>query len=232
MHDRLKSVEVSAAQAGTARSSVIERLLPVSLPLLPIILWIWLCRDWPSRLGFYFDDWMVLLHPFVGTAEAFHDILTLVATRPVSAPYIWLAQAIVDWSPIRSQFLNASMLLISAASVGLLAAALISVVHVLRRGVFAGACLASATFFVFPSNVGTFAWGTGVSTAIPALPLFCLSMSLLLHSEKSWRRLISALAIALLSHLSYEAFYFQELPFLLFAAALRGRTFSEIPWRA
>lgn len=200
--------------------------------LLPATLWIWLCWDWPSRLGFYSDDWMVLLHPFVGTAGAFRDTANLVATRPVSAPFIWLAQVIVDWSPVRSQILNAAMLLITAASVGMLAAALISVVRGLRPGAVAGACVASAAFVVFPSTVGTFAWGTGVTTAVPALSLFCLAASLLLHSEgKPWR-LVLGLAIALLSHLSYEAFYFQEVTFLLLAAVLRGSKIGELHWRA
>jgi hypothetical protein len=69
---------------------------------------------------------MALLHPFVGTAEAFRDILNLVATRPVSAPFIWLAQVIDDWSPVRSQLLNAAMFLVTAVSVGILAAAMAS----------------------------------------------------------------------------------------------------------
>src|SRR5580700_357505 len=82
--------------------------------LLPAGLWIWLCWDWPTRLGFYSDDWMILLHPFVGTAEAFRDIANAVATRPVSTPFIWLAQILVDWDPVRSQILNVTMLLVTA----------------------------------------------------------------------------------------------------------------------
>jgi hypothetical protein len=200
--------------------------------LLPAALWVWLCWDWPSRLGFYSDDWIVLLHPFAGTVEAFRDTLKLVATRPVSAPYIWLAQLIVDWSPVRSQILNAAMLLVTAASVGLLAGALSSVVRGLRAGALIAACAAAATFVVFPSTVGTFAWGTGVTTAIPAVPLFCLATSLLLHSEGNWPRLILGLTLALLSHLSYEAFYFQEINFVLLAAILRGDKIRDLDWRA
>ncbi|WP_298259287.1 hypothetical protein [Bradyrhizobium sp.] len=215
-----------------ARSSTIERWLRVPLLLVPVALWIWLCRDWPTRLGFCSDDWMVLLHPFVGTAEAFRDTLRLVATRPVSAPYIWLAQVITDWSPVRAQFLNAAMLLIASASVGLLAGALITAVRNLRTGASVGASVAAATFIVFPSTIGTFAWGVGVTTAIPALPLFCLATSLLLHSGNSRWRLGAGLVLALLSHLSYEAFYFQEIVFLLLAATLRGSTIKEMPWRA
>lgn len=199
--------------------------------LLPASLWIWLCRDWPFRLGFYSDDWMVLLHPSVGTSEAFRDIANLVAARPVSAPYIWLAQVVVDWSPARSQLLNAAMLLLTAASVGLLAASLAAVTRGLRGGALAGACVASAAFVVFPSNVGTFAWGVGVTTVIPATPLFCLATSLLLHSKRNKWRLGLGLALALLSHLAYEAFYFQEITILLTGAVLRRSGLRNIPWR-
>jgi hypothetical protein len=102
--------------------------------LLPVAFWIWLCQDWPARLGFFSDDWMVLLHPFFGSAEAFRDITNLVATRPASAPFIWLAQIFVDWDPARSQILNATMLLVTAASVGMLSAALSLVIRPLRNG--------------------------------------------------------------------------------------------------
>jgi hypothetical protein len=200
--------------------------------LLPATLWIWLCRDWPSRLGFYSDDWMVLLHPFVGSAEAFRDITNLVATRPVSAPFIWLAQIVVDWDPARSQMLNAAMLLVTAASVGMLSRALSLVIRPLRDGALVGASVTGATFIVFPSTVGTFAWGTGVTTVIPAVPLFCLATSLLLHSEGGRWQLGLGLTIALLSHLSYEAFYFQEVTFIVLAAVLRGSNLRSSQWQA
>ena len=154
-----------------------------------------------------------------------------VATRPVSVPFIWLAQVIVDWSPARSQLFNAAMLLVTAASVGSLAAALASAARDLRAGAMAGACVASAAFIVFPSTVGTFAWGSGVIAVVPATPLFCLAMSLLLRSDgKPWRFGLGLL-LALLSHLSYEAFYFQEITIVLAAAILGGITIKTIPWR-
>lgn len=232
MHDRSSlSTAVRDALTKDAQLGSSRWLRSPILLLLPLALWIWLCRDWPARLGFYADDWMVLLHPFPGTAGAYHDIFNLVVSRPVSAPYIWLAQVIVNWSPVRSQLLNAAMLLVTAASVGMLAGALISASR-LRGGAMAAACVASASFIVFPSTVGTFAWGTGVCAVVPALPLFCVAMSLLLHSEGSWRRLGLGLLLALLSHLAYEAFYFQEITFALLAAALRGSSVKGLPWRA
>jgi hypothetical protein len=201
------------------------------LLLLPVAFWVWLCRDWPTRLGFYSDDWMILLHPFVGTAEAFDDVLRVVATRPVSAPYIWLAQLIVGWSPVRSQLLNAAMLLVTAASVGMLAAAIVSGVRSRRDGTLVCASIAAAAFVVFPSNIGTFAWGVGVSAVVPAVPLFSLATSILLHAGRSPWRLGIGLILALLSHLSYEAFYFQEATLILLAVTLRGGTIKDIPWR-
>ena len=213
-----------------ARPSGIERSLRTSLLLVPIALWIWLCWDWPARLGFYSDDWMVLLHPFVGTAEAYRDIARMVASRPVSIPFIWLAQILVDWSPVSSQVLNALMLLMTAACVGLLASALVSASR-LRDGALTAACAAAASFIVFPPNLGTFAWGVGVTTAVPALPLFCVAMYLLLNSRGSWWRIGAGLLLSLLSHLAYEAFYFQEIPLLLIAIALRGGSNKDIAWR-
>jgi hypothetical protein len=230
MHDRSSLTSAAAAHKTTPRSDIVWRRRSAFLLLLPLSLWLWLCHDWSVRLGFYSDEWIVFLHPFVGTPDAYHDISGLVTARPVSAPYIWLAQVIIDWSPARSQLLNSAMLLLTAASVGLLASAVTSASR-LQVGTMAAGCVASASFIVFPSTVGTFAWGTGVSAIVPALPLFCLATSLLLNSENKLWRLGLGLLLALLSHLSYEAFYFQEITFILLAAALRGSRVKDLPWR-
>jgi hypothetical protein len=205
--------------------------LQYGLVLLPFGLWIWLCRDWPTRLGFFCDDWMFLLHPSVGTIEAFRDIAKAVATRPASIPFIWLSQVAADWSPVRSQIFNAAMLLVTAASVGMLSAALLATVDRLKKGAVIGACFAAATFIVFPSTIGTFAWGIGVTAVVPATPFFCIGASLLLHADKNLGRLGVGLLLVLLSHLSYEAFYFQEITLILIAATLRGDRLADIPWR-
>ena len=232
MDTRLPSTEVSAGQIARALRANISPRSRAAMLLLPFAVWIWLCLDWPARLGFYADDWVLLLHPFVRTARAFHDIASIVATRPASIPFIWLAQAVSDWSPLRSQLFNAAMLLVTAASVGVLAATLASTSRELRSGAMAAACIAATAFIVFPSTVGTFAWGSGVIAVVPATPLFCLGVSLLLRSDgKGWPFGLG-LGLALLSHLSYEAFYFQEITVVLAAAALGRATFKNFPWRA
>ena len=68
--------------------------------------------------------------------------------------------------------------------------------------------------------------------SVPAVPLFCLATSLLLHSAGRRWRLVLGLAIALLSHLSYEAFYFQEVTFILLVAVLGGRQPRSSHWQA
>jgi hypothetical protein len=62
------------------------RAARIAMLLIPLGLWIWLCRDWPARLGLYSDDWDGVAASFPGTADAFRDVLNLTATRPVSAP--------------------------------------------------------------------------------------------------------------------------------------------------
>ena len=114
----------------------------------------------------------------------------------------------------------------------MLTAAFVSVIRPLRAGALVGASIASAVFIVFPSSVGTFAWNTGVTTAVPTVPLFCLATSLLLHSEGSRWRLVLGLAIALLSHLSYEAFYFQEVTFISLAAVLGKSKLNNSDWQS
>jgi len=214
-----------------AKRSFNASSLQYGLVLLPVGLWIWLCWDWPTRLGFFCDDWMILLHPAVGTVEAFRDIAKVVATRPASIPFMWLAQVAADWSPVRSQIFNAAMLLVTAASVGILSAALLSTVDKLKRGALIGACFAAATFIVFPSTIGTFAWGIGVTAVVPATPLFCIGVSFLLYADKNFWRLGVGLLLVLLSHLSYEAFYFQEITLILIAATLRSDRLANVPWR-
>ena len=85
------------------RTKAIRFIVSVAVPL---IAWLWLCAERPWRLGFFSDDWYILLHPNIGSVDSFQGILEIVATRPASAPIIWLVQTLTDWSPARSQVIN------------------------------------------------------------------------------------------------------------------------------
>ena len=94
------------------------------------------------------------------------------------------------------------------------------------------ACVAAIGFIVFPSNAGTFAWSVscfrrhpGSSSILP-----CSQHPFLYADRSSWRLLVG-LILATLSHLSYEAFYFQEATLIILAVTLRGGTIKDIPWR-
>jgi hypothetical protein len=189
----------------------------------PLIAWLWLCAERPWRLGFFSDDWLILLHPDIGSARSFQDILQLVVTRPASAPLIWLVQTLAEWSPFRSQIINIAGLGLTAMSVGWLAKRLAAVAGVSAGSCLAGGSIAAATFICFPSNVGTYAWSVGTLAATPAVMPFCIGMALLVGPNRSraWEQSAGIVLLAI-SHLSYEAFYFQELTILIAAYILAG----------
>jgi len=190
---------------------------------IPLIAWLWLCAERPWRLGFSSDDWMILLHPDIGSARAFWDILQIVITRPASAPLIWLVQTLADWSPFRAQIVNIAGLGLTALSVGWLAKRLAAVAGFSTESRLAAGSIAAATFICFPSNVGTYAWSVGMLAAAPAVIPFCIGMVLLLepHRNRAWEQSAGIVLLAI-SHLSYEAFYFQELTILIAAYVLAG----------
>ncbi|MGL4396244.1 MAG: hypothetical protein ACRCS9_06885 [Hyphomicrobium sp.] len=191
---------------------------------LPVAVWLAICAEWPWRLGFFSDDWLVLMHPAPGSADAFSDVMALVSNRPASAPFIWAVQAFVDWSPVRAQIANGLAFALAALSIALLARRLALCTGVAAGGGLIAASIAGAAYLAMPSNIGIFAWNVGMMAAAPALIPFCLGMTLLLEAEGRWNaRSALAMLLLLISHLSYEAFYFQEITILLLAMVLRGR---------
>jgi hypothetical protein len=187
----------------------------------PLCVWIWLCAERPWTLGFYSDDWFVLLHPKVGSLEAFADILVLVQTRPVSAPFIWAAQALADWSPVRAQIICVLGLALVAAAVGFLAHRISQRLGLSRDASMCAGSVAATTFICFPSTLGTFAWSVGMLTVAPPIALFCFGMSLLIGPNRERvSTSIQGMVLLLSSHLAYEAFYFQEIVVLAISLAL------------
>jgi hypothetical protein len=203
--------------------------LPVVVAaLLPLVVWAYLCIERPWRLGFYSDDWMVILHPHVGSLEAFTDVFKLVTTRPFSVPWIWALQVLADWSPVRAQLVNIAALALTAGSLGFMVYRMASAMGVSPYARLIAAAFAAACFISLPSNVGIFAWGIGMIAVTPAMVPFCIGVGLLIrHEDRSSRQVAAGLALLLVSHLSYEVFYFQEVIILGAAFVLSGRSLTR-----
>lgn len=208
----------------------LSKILHVTCLGIPVLALVWLAGAWPTRLGFFSDDWMVLLHPNVGSVTAFADIFTLVSTRPTSAPFIWLAQLLADWSPVRAQILNVVMLGITGLAVGRLTQATLASSRVSHASAMIGLSVSATSFILFPASVGIFAWSTGMLVAIPAVPLFCFGMVLLLSANLTRSRMLGGAALLTLSHLAYEALYFQEFAILAIAYALGRKDIGRKLW--
>src|SRR5258708_25268735 len=82
------------------RTKAIRFIVSVAVPL---IAWLWLCAERPWRLGFFSDDWYILLHPNIGSVDSFQGIFEIVATRTPPAPVFWLFHALPVCSPAPAQ---------------------------------------------------------------------------------------------------------------------------------
>jgi len=190
-----------------------------ALPALVILLlYVWR----PLKLGFYADDWMILLHPQPGSLAAWSDVLSLFQNRPVMGVVTWLAQAASGWDPAYAQVVNVLLMLVSAIGVGWLTfslAGLLTAQHVARLW---GAGLAAAAYLAFPWTLGFSAWTTTAAGAAPAAFFFCIAARLLVEpgSERLPTQIIACLLMAV-SFLAYEAFYGQFIIVLALAAVLR-----------
>lgn len=224
-HEQKVLAEPQRAVRPTARAILVAS---VAAAVVPFVLLGCLAHDWSLRLGFFSDDWLVLLHPMPGTYRAFVDVLNLVANRPASAPLIWISQAYIDWSHARAQVANAVGLGASAISVGLLTARVMIGNGRVDTSAVVAFSAASCVYVTLPSNVSMYMWNVSMLAVAPALIPFCLGLLLLLGPSAT-RPEIRALGFALLAiaHLSYEAFLFQELVVLALAASLSNRRIDK-----
>jgi hypothetical protein len=183
------------------------RAVRLGLWLLPLLTFASLYLYRPFVLGFYSDDWGLLLEathhggPF--SLERF-DFTWQTFARPLMNIQIWLASSILDGSAVAWHFL----LLILVAITCLLLRKLILALGA-RPAV---ATLASTLWLLFPWALGYRVWP--VCTAILFSATFFLAGSLALLKRRLW----TSLAWYAASMLTYEAFYFAFLPLLLILA--------------
>jgi hypothetical protein len=191
--------------------------------VLPFVVFVLLYSWRPFKLGFYSDDWYVLLHPEPGTYKSLLDIFGMYQNRPAAAPVVWLAQLAIDWRPARAQLANIVLLAATAYSVGLFTYSLAGSFSGSRDARLWGGGLAAALYLAFPWAPGFSAWATAATAVAPATIWFCLASHLLVR--KGGDRIGSQLAASFLmgmSFLTYEAFYGQFAFILLIMILLRG----------
>jgi len=207
--------EIPVRVCGHSSLAYAAAALPV---LVFLLLYVWR----PLKLGFYIDDWLILLHPRPGSLAAWSDVLALYQNRPASAVVVWLAQLVIGWDPARAQVVNAVLLMVSAIAVASLTYTLAASLTDRHCARLWGAGLGAAAYLAFPWTLGYSAWATAAMAAAPATVLFCAAAGLLVGPAGE-RLSVQILACLLMgaSFLVYEPFYGQFIFVLALAAVIR-----------
>lgn len=173
----------------------------------------------PFFLGFYSDDWAVLIKPvYYGgswTAERLNFCLQAFNFRPISAVILFAFSSIAGWSIFLWHLIISGLMLVTLYVLEKLVRIILgfSQTNVNRVTSFFLASL----FFIFPWNLGSFFFTTAAISVVTSLLLFLisiLSMAKFLRAI-NYRYLVVGCIFYILSCLTYEAFYLQYLPFFL-----------------
>lgn len=164
----------------------------------------------PCVLGFYHDDWSVLLTlpdsgPPLSLTRAFFYARTFI-TRPVIGLAFFLISGVCDDSPMAWQIVLVVFNLTTAIAVTLFVHRLLALIGWQTRWAaeFAGCC-----WLVLPWHLGSNVWPIGGPTLL-AVIFFCLSGAALFRGWTEGRYHYGVPAsLYLLSCLSYEAFFGQ-----------------------
>ncbi len=203
-------------------------ILTCAAAALPVAVLLLLYASRPLKLGFYADDWLVLLHPQPGSWSALSSLLSQFQNRPLTAVVGWLAQIVIGWNPVHAQVLNVVLLAISAIAVGTLTYTLAGSLTDCDRARLWGSGTAAAFYLAFPWTLGFSTWATATISVAPATFLFCLAVCLLIRpgGERLSTQMFACLPMGA-SFLLYEAFYGQFMFLLALAEVMRpGRRSS------
>ena len=209
-------------------------LLKSRVPLLVLCAWFFLYADRPFSLGFYSDDWAVLvesiqgtgpfsltrLSHFVGTGQGY-------ASRPVAGLIGFVISSIVGQNPFAYQLFGALLALCAALS---LRAWLKSLLPQVSEAHPFAADLAAVIWLSLPWSVATTGWPVCAMAVLPAQIFFTEAARLMAAgSGREVKRLLFSAALLLASYLTYETFYFQGILLATFYW-FRDRRGSG-PWR-
>ena len=195
--------------------------------------WLLLYTARPFSLGFYSDDWWVMVEAIQGTGPFsltrlghFVGSGTGFASHPVAGVIVFVVSSITGENPAAYQVFCALLSLLAALSLrswlnGLLPE--VGEAHPLA------ADLAAVVWLSVPWSVATTAWPTCTLAALPAQIFFTEGAQMMAPERgRGTRRLLLSAALLLTSYLTYEAFYFLA---ILLAAFYWFRDTVSGPWR-
>ena len=192
------------------------------VPLLVISAWAALCARRPFHLGLYSDDWWTLVEPIHSTTPFSLDRLrwfvgytTNYGPRPLLGFTAFLASSLSGSSAFGLQLLSALLVLTAALSLRSWLTRLMPSSPMYRN---LAADLAVISWMAMPWMLGVTAWPT-MAHSLMAQILFTEAARLLLAHEQCTSSLMIRFAALLVgSYLTYEAFYFEVFPLILFYA--------------
>jgi hypothetical protein len=175
--------------------------------LLPALTWTLLYAWRPLRLGFYHDDWSLLLGC---DGSILAEIYCTDPSRP-GAPIIrWVFHSLVGVNPAAWQMVTIVSAFVAAATLMLL------LQRMLRAGVLDAsraawaAAIASSFYLAFPWMLGV-AWVTGTSPNVATI-FFNLSMLVWFARWPLAARLLASIAFFACASLIYESYWFVFIP--------------------
>ena len=192
------------------------------MPLLLISAWAALYARRPFRLGLYSDDWWTLLEPVHSTTPFSLDRLryfvgytTNYGPRPLLGFTAFLASSLFGSSAFGLQLLSALLVLTAALSLRSWLTRLMPSSPMYQNLL---ADLAVISWMAMPWMLGVTAWPTLAQTLVAQILFTEASRLLLVHEQCTSSLMIRFAALLVGSYLTYEAFYFQAFPLILFYA--------------
>ena len=208
------SRSATPAKGQWLSSPIWSPFLNSRVPVLVLCAWLLLYAGRPFSLGFYSDDWSLLVESTQGTAPFsatrfghFVGSGTAYAARPVAGLIVFLFSSIGQQNPFAYQVFCALFALVAALS---LRAWLKSLLPQRSNSLSFSADLAAVAWLTIPWSLVTTGWASCAIAVLPAQIFFTESARLMATSEgRGVKRLFLAATLLLASYLTYETFYFQ-----------------------
>ena len=193
-----------------------------AVPLLVISAWAALYAWRPFQLGLYSDDWTCLVEPVHSTTPFSLDRLryfvgfnTAYGPRPLLGFTAFLASSLCGSSVFGLQLFSALLVLTAALSLRSWLTRLMPNISMYRNLV---ADLAVISWMSMPWMLGVTAWPTLAQTLVAQILFTEAARLLLAHEQCTSSLMIRFAALLVGSYLTYEAFYFEVFPLILFYA--------------